>query len=137
MAASDAGGWCRGAVCAAAAKRNLCEGSRTERNVLHRMGALKRRYVTKAGAVKEYRYATVKGLPYKEYRRDEWKRLFRSNSGRSAPLTEAEAERVRQLHRAGVGQEEIARRLGTTRYRIQVCLGVRQLESKMNKRLYY
>ena len=82
-------------------------------------------YVTKAGAVKEYCYATVKGLPYKEYRRDEWKRLFHSNSGRSAPLTEAEVERVRQLHQAGVGQEEIARRLGTTRYRVQVCLGVR------------
>jgi hypothetical protein len=90
------------------------------------MGALKRRYVTKAGAVKEYRYATVKGMPYKEYRRDKWKRLFRSSSsGRSAPLMEAEAERVRQLHRAGVGQKEIARRLGTTRYRVQVCLGLR------------
>jgi len=89
------------------------------------MGALKRQYVTKAGAVKEYRYTTVKGMPYKEYRRDEWKRLFRSSSGRSAPLTEAEAERVRQLHRDGVGQAEIAKYLGTTRYRVQVCLGVR------------
>jgi hypothetical protein len=89
------------------------------------MGALKRRYVTKTGAVKEYRYATVKGLPYKEYRRDEWKRLFHSKSSRSARLTEAEAERVRQLHQAGLGQADIAKRLGTTRYRVQVCLGVR------------
>ena len=90
------------------------------------MGALKRRYVmTKAGARKEYRYAAVKGMPYKEYRRDEWKRLFRSKSSRSAPLTEAEAERVQQLHRDGLGQAEIARCLGTTRYRVQVCLGVR------------
>jgi len=89
------------------------------------MGALKRRYVTKAGAVKEYRYATIKGLPYKEYRRDEWKRLFRSRSSRSAPLTDAEAERVRKLHCSGLGQAEIAKRLGTTRYRVQVCLGLR------------
>ena len=111
---------CHDVVRGAAAKRNLCEDEKE-----NGMGALKRRYVTKTGAVKEYRYATVKGLPYKDYRRDEWKRLFRSKSSRSAPLTEAEAERVRQLHRAGVGQEEIARRLGTTRYRVQVCLGVR------------
>ncbi len=89
------------------------------------MGALKRRYVTKTGAVREYRYATIKGLPYKEYRREEWKRQFRSKSGRSAPLTEAEAERVLQLHRARVGQAEIAKCLGTTRYRVQVCLGMR------------
>jgi hypothetical protein len=72
------------------------------------MGVLKRRYVTKTGAVKEYRYATVKGLPYKECRRDEWKRLFHSKSGRSARLTEAEAEQVRQLHQAGLGQADIA-----------------------------
>jgi hypothetical protein len=52
------------------------------------MGALKRRYVTKAGAVKEYRYATVKGMPYKEYRRDKWKRLFRSSSSRSVGATD-------------------------------------------------
>jgi hypothetical protein len=45
----------------AAAKRNLCEDEKE-----NGMGALTRRYVTKAGAVKEYRYATVKGLPYKE-----------------------------------------------------------------------
>jgi hypothetical protein len=89
------------------------------------MGALKRRYVTKAGAVREYRYAMVKGLPYKEYRRDEWKRLFRSKSSRSAPLTEAEAERIEQLHQDGVGQADIAKYVGTTRYRVQVCLGVR------------
>jgi DNA invertase Pin-like site-specific DNA recombinase len=95
------------------------------RTAHHAMGALKRRYVTKTGAVKEYRYATVKGLPYKEYRRDEWKRLFRSKSRRSAPLTEAEAERVRQLHQDGVGQAEIAKYFGTTRYHVQVGLGVR------------
>jgi hypothetical protein len=125
MAASDTGGRCRDAVCPVAAKRNLCEGSRTERNALHCMGALKRRYVTKMGAVKEYHYATIKGLPYKEYRREEWKRLFRSKSRRSASLTEAEAEHIHQLHRGGVSQAEIATRLGTTRYRVQVCLGVR------------
>ncbi len=44
---------------------------------------------------------------YKEYRREEWRRLFHSKSGRSAPLTEAEAERVRQLHRAGVGRQKL------------------------------
>jgi hypothetical protein len=78
--------------------------------------------VTKMGAVKEYHYATIKGLPYKEYRREEWKRLFRSKSRRSAPLTEAEAELIHQLHRGGVTQAEIAKCLGTTRYRVQVCL---------------
>jgi hypothetical protein len=106
----------------AAAKRNLCEDEK-ENGAAWELS--KRRYVTKAGAVKEYRYATIKGLPYKEYRREEWKRLFRSKSRRSASLTEAEAEHIHQLHRGGVSQAEIATRLGTTRYRVQVCLGVR------------
>jgi hypothetical protein len=64
-------------------------------------------------------------MPYKEYRRDEWKRLFRSKNSRSAPLTEAQVERVHQLHQDGVGQADIAKYLGTTRYRVRVCLGVR------------
>ena len=56
-AARDAGGMCCDAVFAAPAKRNLSEGSRTERNVLYRMGALKRRYRQRQeGAVKEYLY---------------------------------------------------------------------------------
>jgi hypothetical protein len=105
-------------------KTKSLQGIIIERDALRRMGALKRRYVTKTGAVKEYLYAMIKGLPYKEYRREEWKRLFRSKSWRSAPVTEADAERVRQLHRAGASQAEIAKRLGTTRYRVQVCLSL-------------
>ena len=58
------------------------------------MGALKWQYVTNMGAVEEYHYATMKGLPYEDYRREEWKRLFRSKSRRSAPLTKAQVERV-------------------------------------------
>jgi hypothetical protein len=78
------------------------------------MGAVKRRYVTKAGAVNEYRYAAVKGLPYKEYRRDEWKLLQQERTLHRTPLAEAEAERAQQLHRDGVGPTEIAKQLVRT-----------------------
>jgi hypothetical protein len=88
-------------------------------------GAIERRYVSKDGKVKEYCYAMIKGIPYKEYRQLEHKRLYKSKSKRSAKLGVVEVERVHEMHSEGVGQQEIACRLGTTRYRVQVALGLR------------
>lgn len=75
----------------------------------------------------KYCYETVGGVPVNDYYRNK-EREYRHKRGikvYSAQLTDADDAIARELHAAGLSQPAIAKRLSTTRYRVQVALGLR------------
>jgi hypothetical protein len=76
----------------------------------------------------EYSYETIGGKPTNEYFRDK-QREYRKKRGiintYSAQLTAADQAIAWELHATGLSQQAIAKRLKTTRHRIQVTLGLR------------
>ncbi len=81
-----------------------------------------------AVAGKIYSYVTIGGVPIREYARQNARKRYVPHPNarvKASELDSANRDRVREMHASGQSQCEIARALGTTRYRVQRELGVR------------